>query len=99
MEITKIENAECTVLTLAGRLDTTTSPKLQETLNEVIAASLKVELDFANLVYVSSAGLRVLLIGEKNAKAAGKSMVVKNILPDIMEVFEMTGFSDILTII
>ncbi|MCL1832115.1 MAG: STAS domain-containing protein [Oscillospiraceae bacterium] len=55
-------------------------------------------LNFAGVDYVSSAGLRVLLQGQKNAQAAEKSMVLKNVSPDVMEVFDVTGFSGILTI-
>jgi anti-anti-sigma factor len=58
-----------------------------------------VELDFAELVYVSSAGLRVLLMGEKTSKTKGAKMTIANVSADIMEVFDMTGFADILTII
>ena len=94
MEITKIESG----LSLKGRLDTITSPKLQEALDEVVSSSETFELDFAEVDYVSSAGLRVLLQGQKNAQAAGKSMALKNVSAEVMEVFDVTGFSGILTI-
>ncbi|MCL2078271.1 MAG: STAS domain-containing protein [Oscillospiraceae bacterium] len=99
MEIDKAQNGDICVLTLTGRLDTATSPKLQEILTETISSSEKIELDFAAVDYVSSAGLRVLLSGEKNVKVNGKTMTLKNILPEVMEVFEITGFSGILTIV
>ena len=92
-------NGDTGVLTLTGRLDTVTAPKLQEALTEAIPAAAELELDFSGVDYVSSAGLRVLLLGQKNSKAAGKTMVLKNVSPDIMEVFEITGFSGILTVI
>ena len=85
-------------LSLKGRLDTVTSPKLQEALAEIISSSETFELDFAGVDYVSSAGLRVLLQGQKNAQAAGKSMVLKNVTSEVKEVFDITGFSGILTI-
>ena len=94
MEITKTQDG----LSLKGRLDTITSPKLQEVLQEILTSDEKTELDFAGVDYVSSAGLRVLLQGQKTAQAMEKSMVLKNISPEVMEVFDVTGFSGILTI-
>ena len=99
MEIKKTQTEDTCLLTLIGRLDTITSPKLQEALAEAIASAANTGLDFAQVDYVSSAGLRVLLRGEKNAKASGKTMTLKNVLPEVMEVFEITGFSNILTIV
>jgi anti-anti-sigma factor len=99
MEINKTQNGSTVILILTGRLDTVTAPKMQEALTEAILSAEKVELDFAGMDYVSSAGLRVLLLGEKNAKAAGKSMTLKNVSQEVMDVFEITGFSGILTIV
>jgi len=100
MTIEKIQKDGKTVLALSGRLDTVTSPQLQEVLIPEIEAALNcVELDFTELVYVSSAGLRVLLTGEKSAKAANKSMVLKNVCAEVMEIFEITGFAGILNIV
>ena len=98
MEIKKTQTGDTCALTLTGRLDTITSPKLQETLIEAVSSAANTELDFAEVDYVSSAGLRVLLLGEKNAKSAGKTMTLKNVSAEVMEVFEITGFSGILTI-
>jgi anti-anti-sigma factor len=98
MEINKTQTGNAVVLALTGKLDTTTSLKLQEALGEAISSAEKVELDFSAIDYVSSAGLRILLQGEKNAQASGKSMVLLNVPPEVMEVFELTGFSSILTI-
>ena len=95
MEITKTQGG----LSLKGRLDTVTSPKLHEVLAEVISSAEAVELDFAEVDYVSSAGLRVLLQGQKSAQVLKKSMVLKNVSSEVMEVFDVTGFSGILTII
>ena len=94
MEITKTEAG----LSLKGRLDTVTAPKLHETLAEVISSRETFTLDFAGVDYVSSAGLRVLLQGQKNAQGLGKSMVLENVSPEVMEVFDVTGFSGILAI-
>ena len=98
MNINKTQSGEKITLTLSGRLDTTTAPKLQEALIPEFDSAKHVELDFAGLAYVSSAGLRVLLMGEKTAKAKGAKMSLVNVSADIKEVFEMTGFSNVLTI-
>ena len=98
MEIKKTQSGDICVLTLIGRVDTVTSPKLQESLLETVSSCECVELDFADVDYVSSAGLRVLLMGEKNSKAAGKTMTLKNVSVEVMEVFEVTGFTGVLTI-
>ena len=98
MEIIKSQNGDSVALSLKGRLDTVTSPKLQEILAEVLAQSDDVELDFAEVDYVSSAGLRVLLFGQKKSQASGKAMKLINVSPEVMEVFEITGFSGMLTI-
>jgi len=99
MTTNKTQTAEKTTLALSGRLDTTTAPKLQETLIPEFDGAKHVELDFTELAYVSSAGLRVLLMGEKAAKAASASMTLTGVSEEIMEVFEMTGFADMLTIV
>ena len=98
MEIEKKQSEDVTTLSLTGRLDTVTSPKLQEALAEVLSLSDLTELDFAGIDYVSSAGLRVLLFGQKKAQASGKTMKLKNVSSEVMEVFEITGFSGMLTI-
>ena len=98
MNINKTQNGEKTLLALSGRLDTTTAPKLQDALIPEFDTVKHVELDFSGLAYVSSAGLRVLLMGEKTAKATGGKFTLVNVSEEIMEVFEMTGFADILNI-
>ncbi len=90
------ENGKAKVA-LEGRLDTTTSPELEAKLHEVIGSLSELEMDFAGLEYISSAGLRVLLSAQKTMNKQGK-MIVKNVNETIMEVFEITGFADILTI-
>ena len=82
-----------------GRLDTLTSPELEEKLEPVIDDIEKLVFDFSELEYISSAGLRVLLAAVKEMDARGGELFVKNLRPEVMEVFEVTGFADILTIL
>jgi len=99
MEITRTKNDGIEEMTLTGRLDTVTSTKLQAALMEAIEAADRIALDFAAIDYVSSAGLRVLLQGQKAAQKLGKALIIQNVSSEVMEVFEVTGFSGILTII
>ena len=82
---------------LEGRLDTTTAPLLEGELKDSLADITELVFDFSKLEYISSAGLRVLLVAQKAMNKQG-SMVIRNVNDVIMEVFEVTGFSDILTI-
>ena len=91
------KNAEETIIELVGRLDTTTAPALDKTINDDIEGTKNLVLDFKSLKYISSAGLRVLLGAQKKMQKIG-SMKLRNVCEDVMEVFEMTGFVDILTI-
>lgn len=88
-------NAEETIIVLVGRLDTTTAPALDKTINNDIEGTKNLVFDFKNLEYISSAGLRVLLSAQKKMQKIG-SMRLRNVCEDLMEVFEMTGFVDIL---
>lgn len=97
MTIEIIRNADETVIQLAGRLDTTTAPALDKTINEDVADAKQLVLNLKKLEYISSAGLRVLLGAQKKMQKIG-SMKVTNVCEEVMEVFEMTGFADILTI-
>ena len=90
-------NVEELVLQIVGRLDTTTAPALEKTIMENISEMKNLILDFKNLQYISSAGLRVLLSAQKKMQKIG-SMKVVGVSEAVMEVFEMTGFADILTI-
>ena len=90
-------NAEQTIIELAGRLDTTTAPALDKTISRDIADAKHLVLDIKKLEYISSAGLRVILGAQKKMQKIG-SMKVINVREEVMEVFEMTGFADILTI-
>ena len=91
------KSAENTVIEIVGRLDTTTAPSLEKTINENIEEIKNLTLDFKGLEYISSAGLRVLLAVQKKMNQIG-SMKVTNVCERVMEVFEITGFADILTI-
>ena len=97
MTIEKIANEKNLTVVLTGRLDTTTAPQLEAELKANMAGVEKLVLDFAGLDYLSSAGLRVLLAAQKIMNKQG-SMVVKNVNETIAEIFEVTGFCDILTI-
>ena len=92
----KNEGTKDTVM-LSGRLDTTTAPELEKALQAADASVTELILDFAGLAYVSSAGLRVLLTTQKKMNKQGK-MIIRNVCDDIKEIFEITGFLDILTI-
>ena len=91
-----LNGAELTVA-ITGRLDTTTAPQLEAELKQSINGIEKLVLDFANLEYLSSAGLRVLLAAQKVMNKQGE-MIIKNVNDTINEIFEVTGFIDILTI-
>lgn len=96
MEIIKELNGNDLNVKLQGRLDTTTAPDLEKDLGDLAGVS-NLTFDFSQLEYVSSAGLRVLLSTQKIMNKQGK-MAIKNVNDSIMEVFEITGFVDILTI-
>jgi anti-sigma B factor antagonist len=97
MTIEKLESEHELTLILAGRLDTMTCNQLDMEM-ESLNGKAQVTLDFSELVYVSSAGLRVLLAMQKKMNAQGGAMKLIRVLPDVNEVFELTGFSGILTI-
>ena len=90
-------NMDVTTIELVGRLDTTTAPALDKTINEDIADTKNLVLDIKGLEYISSAGLRVILSAQKRMQKIG-TMKVVNVCEAVMEVFEMTGFADILVI-
>ena len=98
MTIRKTRDGDTLLLALEGRLDTTTAPQLQEALIPEFDQVKNICLDFEELIYVSSAGLRVILMGEKTAQKKGAEMTLINVSEEILEIFEMTGFSDILHI-
>ena len=97
MNIVKTEEGSTLSISLSGRLDTTTAPQLEAALHSLEGVA-ELDLDFAALEYLSSAGLRVLLAAQKVMNRQGR-MVVRHVNETIMEVFEVTGFVDILTIL
>ena len=98
MEIKIDENGGITTVSLTGRLDTNTSPQLEEVANGLFdAGDNDIVVDMAECDYVSSAGLRVIVAMQKRAVTGG-SLVFRNVQKDVMDVFDMTGFSKILTI-
>ena len=99
MNIKKKESETMTIFSLTGTLDTNTAPQLEEVLIPEFEKVKHIELDFSELEYVSSAGLRVLLMGTNTAEAKDSKFEISGVSEEIMEIFEMTGFSDILTII
>ena len=96
MEIKKTKNGNELTIAIEGRLDTTTAPLLEAELKQSISGVEKLIFDFCALEYLSSAGLRVLLSAQKVMNRQGE-MVVRNVNDTIAEIFEVTGFADILT--
>ena len=97
MTISKNRNESALVLALEGRLDTVTAPELEKEFKDSLDGVSELTLDFAGLDYISSAGLRVLLAAQKVMNRQG-SMKVTNVNETIMEIFDVTGFTEILTI-
>lgn len=97
MNIQKTLSGTTLTVALEGRLDTTTAPKLEEELRSSVDGITRLVFDLAKLEYISSAGLRVLLAMQKLMNQQGE-MVLQNVNEAVMEVFEVTGFSDILRI-
>ena len=97
MTITKTQEGNKLTIALEGRLDTTTAPQLEAELKSSLGGVEELVLDLAKLEYMSSAGLRVLLLAQKTMNIQG-NMTVRNVNDTIDEIFEITGFRDILTI-
>ena len=91
------KNADEAIIEVAGRLDTITAPALDKAINEDIGDATSLVLDVKGMEYISSAGLRVLLGAQKKMQKIG-SMKVVHVCAEVMDVFEMTGFADILVI-
>ena len=98
MTIEKKQTETALELALSGRLDTMTAPELEKELGAGLQGITELTLDFAGLDYISSAGLRVLLSAQKAMRRQG-SMKIRNANTMILEIFKVTGFSDILTIV
>jgi anti-anti-sigma factor len=98
MTITKMEQGDAVTLHVEGRVDTNTSPELQKAILAAFQNAKKLTLDMEKVSYVSSAGLRALLIGQKTAGSKGASMELTHIAPAVKAVLDSVGFSKILTI-
>ncbi len=97
MNINKTIDGSAMHISLEGRLDTTTAPQLEAELKQSMDGITMLEFDFDKLEYLSSAGLRVILAAQKTMNKQGE-MIIRHVNETIMEVFEVTGFIDILTI-
>ena len=97
MKITQKRDGNHVEIALEGRLDKTTVPQLEETLNDIMGSANSLTLDLGKLDYLSSAGLRVLLVAHEAMEEKG-GLVVKNVNEFVRDVFEVTGFSDFLNI-
>ena len=97
MEIIKNLDGSKLEIAVEGRLDTTTSPMLEKEIRDGVDGITELVFDFDRLEYISSAGLRVILTAQKIMNKQGE-MKIKNVCEEIMEIFEITGFSDILSI-
>lgn len=97
MTINKISDGEKLTLAISGRLDTNSSPRLEAELRQSVGGVTELVFDFSEVEYISSAGLRVLLAAQKVMNRQG-SMKLIGVSDEVMEVFEITGFADILTI-
>lgn len=98
MEITVNKNESELTMKLSGRLDTNAAPSMMEKLDELLVDGvLRFVLDMADCDYVASSGLRAVLNAQKKMNSLQGTMIVKNVIGDVMEVFDMTGFADILT--
>lgn len=97
MTINKIENNNQIILELEGRLDTTTAPTLEAMIDGIEGVE-ELVFDLKNLEYISSAGLRVLLLTKKKMDKVLAKFIVKNVCEAVMEVLEITGFNTIITI-
>ncbi len=97
LSITKNKDGDKLTISLEGRLDTTTAPQLEGELKNALGGVTDLVMDMKELAYISSAGLRVLLSAQKIMNKQG-SMVVRNASEEVKEIFDVTGFADILTI-
>lgn len=97
MELNKNTQGTALYITIEGRIDTTTAPQLESELRTSVSGITELYLDFAGVEYISSAGLRVLLSAQKVMNRQGK-MVISHVNETVMDVFDVTGFVDILTI-
>ena len=98
MITSKTQDGDKLTVAIEGRLDTLTAPQLEAELASCLEGVSALVLDFANVAYISSAGLRVLLSTQKKMLSAGGTLTIANAVPAVREVFDITGFSDILNL-
>ncbi len=98
MQIESNKTQGCLNLKLSGRLETSTAPKLQEVVEKELEGTDELRMDMEGIEYVSAAGLMFLLTASKEMKAKGGNMFVSHVNDDVMEVFEITGFKEILNL-
>jgi anti-anti-sigma factor len=98
MQISTRTTNDISIVAIAGSLDSSTSPEAQKSLAHVLTSAKKVVLDFSALDYISSAGLRVLLGAAKQLRASGGTLGLFGLNPSVREVFEISGFSSILSV-
>jgi len=96
MDISKLQDQNGLTLILSGNVDSSAAPKLEAELIPELDNFENIVLDLKDIKYISSAGMRVLLMGEKKAKAKGGKQTIKNVSPFVMEIFDVTGFQNIL---
>lgn len=98
MEISKVEQGTELTISIKGRIDTNAAPILDEEMEKSLVAGVEhLVIDMADCDYVASSGLRVILGAQKKMNALNGTMIIRNVIGDVMEVFEMIGFADILT--
>ena len=98
MTIEQLKNEEKLTLAVEGRIDTKTAPELEKTLQDVLDGIKELVFDFAKVSYISSAGLRVLMMAQNQMNQQG-TMTILHANKDLMEIFDITGFTEILTIL
>lgn len=99
MKIDKTINGDQIIINVEGHLDTNTAPQLETVLNEILDGNrVNLVIDFSNLEYLSSAGLRALLTAQKKTNEVVGNLVIKHVNPTVMEVLKLTGFSEFLII-
>ncbi len=98
MEVLINKNSGVLEVNVTGRIDTNTAPELESAINKELGDLKVVELNLRGVIYISSAGLRVILIFHKALSAHGGKLIVQNANEDVMDIFDMTGFSSFLNI-
>jgi len=97
MDILKVQGEHYITFKMVGNIDGAAAPALEAQLIPALDEAKFITIDFSEVKYVSSAGMRVLLVGEKKAKSKGGKMTIANVSPFVMEIFDVTGFANILS--